>query len=118
MKPAEIAVLSPLRLHNSGVASVEGGEHFQLIDIGRAAPDRSRVPCIRFATAQGFKGMESPVVVLCDVERITESEPQSLLYIAMSRARSQLIVLVHERARPFIAERVRCKLQEKWSKSP
>jgi ATP-dependent exoDNAse (exonuclease V) alpha subunit len=61
--------------------------------------------------------MESSVVILCDVEQITEGTPQSLLYVAMSRARSQLTVLVHEQAKPSIAECVRRKLQENWSKS-
>jgi superfamily I DNA/RNA helicase len=73
---------------------------------------------IRFATAQAFKGMESSVVVLCDVEKIGDAEPQSLLYVAMSRARSQLTVLVHEQAKPSISECVRRKLQEGWNKNP
>jgi hypothetical protein len=61
--------------------------------------------------------MESPVVVLCDVEQIADGEPQSLLYVSMSRARSQLTVLVHEQAKPAIVECVRRKLQESWGKN-
>jgi ATP-dependent exoDNAse (exonuclease V) alpha subunit len=47
-----------------------------------------------------------------------DAEPQSLLYVAMSRARSQLTVLVHEQAKPSISECVRRKLQEGWNKNP
>jgi hypothetical protein len=81
-------------------------------------PAKSRIPVIRFATAQAFKGMESSVVVLCDIEKIGDAEPQSLLYVAMSRARSQLTVLVHEQAKPSISECVRRKLLEGWNKNP
>lgn len=117
VKPADIVVLSRLRLSNSGVVGVEGGNHFRLVEEGDPVAAGSRVPVIRFVTVQAFKGMESPVVVLCDVEHVTDGEPQALLYVAMSRARSQLTVLVHEQARPFIAQCVRHKLQQGWNKN-
>jgi hypothetical protein len=118
VKPADIIVTSRLRLENSGIAGVDGGDHFRLVEAGVFVPPRSRIPVIRFATAQAFKGMESPVIVLCDVEQVTDTEPQALLYVAMSRARSQLTVLLHEQTRPFVAECVRRKLQESWNKHP
>jgi ATP-dependent exoDNAse (exonuclease V) alpha subunit len=73
---------------------------------------------IRFSTAQAFKGMESSVVILCDVETIGDGAPQSLLYVAMSRARSQLTVLVHEQAKPAISECVRRKLLDASHRKP
>ena len=117
VKASEIVVISPLKLSNSGVAGIDGGDFFRIMEIGEMTPGRSRIPVIRFATAQAFKGMESPVVVLCDVEQIADGEPQSLLYVSMSRARSQLTVLVHEQAKPAIVECVRRKLQESWGKN-
>jgi hypothetical protein len=116
IKASDIVVISPLKLSNSGVAGINGGEYFRVVEIGEL-PAKSRIPVIRFATAQAFKGMESSVVVLCDIEKIGDAEPQSLLYVAMSRARSQLTVLVHEQAKPSIAECVRRKLQEGWNKN-
>ena len=109
VKASDIVVLSRYRLGNSGVAGTDGGTDFNLVEV--AEPKRSRVPVVRFATIQAFKGMESPVIVLCDVSRVTESEPQALLYIAMSRARSQLTVLVDEQARPLIRECLRRRLE-------
>jgi hypothetical protein len=117
VKASDIVVISHLKLPNSGVAGPDGGDYFRIMEIGEPIPARSRIPIIRFATAQAFKGMESSVVVLCDVEQITDGEPQSLLYVAMSRARSQLTVLVHEQAKPSISECVRRKLQEGWIKN-
>jgi hypothetical protein len=58
--------------------------------------------------------MESPVAVLCDVDQVTDGDSQALLYVAMSRARAQLTVLVNEQAKTAIAERIRRKLQEEW----
>jgi hypothetical protein len=118
VRAEDIAVLSPFRLSNSGVAGLDPGGAFRLIDVQDHTPTRSRVPVIRYATAQAFKGLESPVVVLCDIESVGDGEPQSLLYVAMSRARAHLIVLVHERARPAIAACVRRRLEEAWNAHP
>ena len=114
----DIVVLSPLRLSNSGVAAADGGGTFRLVDVQDHTPTRSRVQVIRYATAQAFKGLESPVVILCDIEHMGAGEPQSLLYVAMSRARSHLIMLVQERTKPAIAACVRRKLEEAWSAHP
>jgi hypothetical protein len=117
VKAADIMIISRLKLANSGVAGVSGGDSFRVLEIDES-PAQSRIPVIRFSTAQAFKGMESSVVILCDVEKIGGGAPQSLLYVAMSRARSQLTVLVHEQAKPAISERVRRKLLEASNKKP
>lgn len=114
----DIVVLSPVRLRNSGLATFDGGGTFRLVDVQDPAPSRSRLPTIRYATVQAFKGLESPVVILCDVEQVGDGEPQSLLYVAMSRARSHLIMFVHERTRSAIAACVRRKLEQAWSAHP
>lgn len=114
IKPADIIVLSRFRFQNSSAASLKDGIHFRIVETGDTVRISERVPVIRFATAQSFKGMESPVIVLCDIDQITDGE-QAMLYVAMSRARSQLTIFVHERARPSIAQCVRRMLTEGWS---
>ena len=114
VKPSDIVVLSGRRLPNSGLAHVDGGTVFRLVDAQDHVPARSGVPIVRFATVQAFKGMESPVVILCDIEQVGDGEPQSLLYVAMSRARSSLTVMVRDELRAPIGECVRRKLQEGW----
>jgi hypothetical protein len=118
VKAQDIIILSQSRLTNSGVAGLDGGADFKLVEVDDTLPVRSRVPLIRFATVQAFKGMESQVIVLCDVEHITHGEPQSLLYVAMSRARGHLTVFLNEQTRPHMKERIRMKLNENWSKTP
>lgn len=45
---------------------------------------------VKFCTAQGFKGLEAPVVLLIDVQRL---DRRDLIYTAVSRAKSVLYVL-------------------------
>jgi superfamily I DNA/RNA helicase len=43
------------------------------------------------------KGLESPVVVLCEIdERVEEADLAGLLYVGATRARSHLVVVAGE----------------------
>jgi hypothetical protein len=118
VKAEDIVVLSPVRFPHSGAMSVDGAGAFRLLDAQDHRPVTSRVPIIRFSTAHAFKGLDSPVVIVCDIESVGDGEPQSLLYIAMSRARSHLIMLVWDRVKTAIASSVRRKLEESWGTHP
>lgn len=51
---------------------------------------------VHIATAKSFKGLESPVIILVDVPRfaaLPTEERDNLLYVALSRAKHQLIIL-------------------------
>lgn len=69
---------------------------------------------IGFATVHSFKGMESRVVIFCDVEHVENEAPQALLYVGMSRARSLLVMLVRDSERAAIAQSLERKLSEGW----
>jgi len=56
-------------------------------------------PAIRYGSVHAFKGMESPAVVLTDIEEIDGDQARALLYVGMTRARLDLIVLMNERLR-------------------
>ena len=101
----DIVILSPRRLENSVLAEVEKVGEFPLIDCSRTldAPGE----CLRFSTIHSFKGLESQVVIIVDIEDVDEHRSQSLLYVGMSRARGLLILLAHERARRSIDTRLR-----------
>jgi superfamily I DNA/RNA helicase len=58
--------------------------------------------------------MESKAIVLCDVDRIESEEDRSLLYVAMSRARSLLTVLLHTRTKAAVREAFRKRMSEQW----
>jgi hypothetical protein len=69
---------------------------------------------VGFATIQSFKGMETPAAIVCDIQHVDTDEPQALLYTGMSRARSLLILMVHESVRTGIANSLMRKLNEGW----
>lgn len=115
IKPGDIIALSRLRFQNSGVFNA-GDDSFRIIETDEGDAEQFGIPCIRFITIQAFKGMESPVVILCDVDEVSNGDSQCLLYTAMSRARSQLTVLVHDSTKTSIIECIKRKMQEGWNK--
>ncbi len=98
---SDIVVLSRFTLENSSFARLDAGKVFRLESASERAgwsPDRTTV--VAFATAHAFKGMESAVVILSDVEDLDDQSGRALLYVAMSRARALLILFLDEKARP------------------
>jgi hypothetical protein len=110
----DVVILSKYRLEQSAAGTLTDTRRFKIISAGNPVPKYSRIPTFLFATAQAFKGMESKVIVLCDVDRIDGDEDRSLLYVAMSRARSLLAVLLHTRTKPAINEAFARRMSELW----
>lgn len=60
-------------------------------------PLRMRGNAMRVAKVHRYKGLESPVVVLAEIdERVAESDLAPLLYVGATRARSHLVVVASE----------------------
>lgn len=57
---------------------------------------------VRHSTIRTFKGLESPVVIITDVQGVERPEVQDLLYVAMTRAQERVILLCHETSTPAI----------------
>ena len=57
---------------------------------------------VRFSTIHSFKGLESRVVIVVDIDEVRGSRAQSLLYVSMSRAKSLLILIINEQTRKSI----------------
>lgn len=105
--PDDVVILSRHRLEQSAAGKLVDSALFRIRSVEQSAPKDGRIPTFRFATAQAFKGMESKVVVLCDVDRIDGDDNHSLLYVAMSRARSLLTVLLHVHTKAAVRETFR-----------
>ena len=56
----------------------------------------------RYCTIHSFKGMESPAVIVTDVDRLDESTSTDLFYVAITRALEGLTILAHESAKADI----------------
>ena len=94
-----------------------------LADVGRSAgvdlvpPEEirhRRKKCFAVTTVHAFKGMESPVVVLCGLRSIQTEKQKSLAYVGMSRARSHLILIAGESIRTILPELVKQNLTRQW----
>ena len=112
--PEDVIILSRQRLEQSAAGRVANSALFRVQSVDQGTPKHGHVPTFRFATAQAFKGMESKIVVLCDVDRMESDSDRSLLYVAMSRARSLLTVLLHARTKTAVQEAFRKRLSELW----
>ena len=105
----DVMVLSSRRLENSGLAGVQSISGFPLIDISRGMTAVRQ--SLKFSTIHSFKGLESPVVIIVDIGQVDSDEHQSLLYVAMSRARSLLILIVSKSARTALERRIRAGME-------
>lgn len=112
--PDDVVILSRYRLELSAAGKLVDSAHFRVRLVGDSSLNDNRIPTFRFATAQAFKGMESKVVVLCDVDRIENDDDRSLLYVAMSRSRSLLTVLLHVRTKAAVMEAFRRRMSDLW----
>jgi superfamily I DNA/RNA helicase len=84
--PADVVVLSSHGAQRSGV--------LRELD-GRLATDadKRRGDQVLFSSIRAFKGLESPVVVLCELEDLDAETMDQQLYVALSRARNHAIVV-------------------------
>jgi superfamily I DNA/RNA helicase len=97
----DIVVLSRFPLKRSVFSRLVTGGAFTLESENESTGGlSSSTPIITFATVHAFKGMESAVVILSDVDALDGPSERALLYVAMSRARSLLVVLLNEKTRP------------------
>ena len=92
MQISDIAVLAPHKLEKTSLAGTERILKHPFQDISQGE-DSGNEMALRFSTAHSFKGLESPVAILLDFDEFKNRDPQSVRYVAMSRARSLLVFL-------------------------
>ena len=91
-KPSEIAVLSPLPFEDSVFSRLSGT--LPVRPWAEAGPQH-----IRFATIDESKGMESRYVIVGDLQAQPDISPERVmarLYVAITRARAALWMLIHK----------------------
>lgn len=86
--PQDIVILSSHALARSEVGQ-SPPEGFAYSADGAAT---GRV--IRFGSIRGFKGLEAPVVILCELEDLDADTAAQQRYVGMSRAKNHCIVVV------------------------
>ncbi len=83
----QVVILTPIR-QNSALTEGKKIGNLKLTWNKQPSPNEVRV-----CTIHSFKGLESPVVILAELDRTFKEQQDKLLYIATSRAKSRLIVL-------------------------
>lgn len=106
VEASDIVILSPYSFASSVASRVEAGEHFRVREIIPEYIGKQDKGIVGFSTIRAFKGMESPVVLLCDIQQTDSDEPQSMLYVGMSRARSHLVMLVGKSIQSALQSRI------------
>ena len=86
--PQDVVVLSSHGFANSGVAQSLPGRFRPTAERGQHGK------FVQCSSIRGFKGLESPVVVLCELEDLDEETRNHQLYVGMSRARNHCVVVV------------------------
>lgn len=84
----DIIVLSPVSVNKSQIKEGYSAGNFTLT-WGQLA-NKNQIRC---STIHSFKGLESPVVIMVEMERCHPASKNELSYIGMSRARNHLVVI-------------------------
>lgn len=95
LKPSQIAILGPASKARGPIASVSAIDSVPLVEDAQAWRAGTGV---LVTTARSFKGLEADVVILADFSGLGGLFSVSDLYVALTRARSHLIVVAHDRA--------------------
>lgn len=91
---SDIVILSPKRFDHSVVSGIDNYK----------ISDSREEGAIFFSTIQAFKGLESKIVVLCDISDVSTEKARQYLYIGMTRAKSALYINISKRAYQQIQE--------------
>ena len=87
---ADIMFLAPKKYSNSMLREIG----LEVNELGDGFDISSPLP--RYSTIQGFKGLDSKIVILVDVDTISDKNFAKFMYIAGTRARTLLYVVASE----------------------
>jgi hypothetical protein len=108
---SDVVVLTPRSPRSSWLMGVDGAPveawPYRLMPEygpeGVVLPPPAKGGQVRVATIHRYKGLEAPVVVLCEIDgRVGADELASLLYVGATRARAHLVVVCSDE----LAERI------------
>lgn len=85
--PQDVVVLSSDARERSAVGQDPRGRYAYIDERGKLGP------YVQFSSIRGFKGLESPVVILCDLEDLDDASRAQQLYVGLSRARNHCVIV-------------------------
>lgn len=87
INPQDITLLTPSKEQNS---LWESGALISGLKISWTTRGNNLIFC---STIHSFKGLESPIIIITEMNKLPSSSKDSLKYVAFSRARSYLVVI-------------------------
>ncbi len=100
-KNSDITVLSTKSLEKSITKSIKSSDPVKFSPFENTS--KKQIGC---GSIHAFKGMESPAIIVTDVEIITGDQAVSLFYVAMTRALHRLYILAHNNIKRDILETI------------
>ena len=91
-RPEQITILSPWTLERSCMNGGLVGSRAGLIDLSRGGVAKKQPGSVAFSTISSFKGLESDVVILVDIDNLKTPQSLAQVYVGASRARLKLVV--------------------------
>lgn len=95
LSPQQIAIIGPAGKARGPLAKITDVDEVPLVEDARKWREGGGV---LVTTARSFKGLEADVVILADFSGLGGLFTVSDLYVALTRARSHLIIVAHDRA--------------------
>jgi superfamily I DNA/RNA helicase len=102
-RPRDIVILSPRAPSRSVSAQIQTSPWKErLVEYGSAGGGGY----VRYTSIHAFKGLESPVVIITDLDSFSRARNRELFYVAASRSQERLIVFVDENVRKALLQTV------------
>lgn len=95
LEPRQIALIGPASRAKGPLASVAAIGGIAIVESAAEWREGKGLLC---TTARSFKGLEADVIILCDFAGFGPLFTMSDLYVAMTRARSHLIIVARDRS--------------------
>jgi len=91
---SDITILSPHVLEKSITSNIV--DEYKIVDLSRDNTVRlnKKFSGVLFSTIHAFKGLENSHIIITDLTTLSSDEIQSLLYVAISRARIGLNLII------------------------
>jgi DNA helicase IV len=91
--PSDIVILSKYKYTNSGIFGLKSLYNLNIIENNNI--EKFNDHAINYFTVQAYKGLESNIVFLIDIDGFENLKNRMLNYIAMSRAKIMLYLFYH-----------------------
>lgn len=99
--PADIAILTPRGRETTKLTNGTRLGNFEL-----SLNPSSERNVIQATSVYRFKGLEKKVIILTELDSRTTYNPEMLMYVGCSRARTHLVILYDENAPPMVMNQI------------